>query len=83
MALDYHFTEPYLSKYIKRNTGKTFGELVRDVRLKKACYLLRTTNMRIGDISSHVGYPNLEHFVRVFRKEYNLTPSEYRNAGRE
>ncbi|PXV86019.1 2-isopropylmalate synthase [Lachnotalea glycerini] len=80
MAEHFHLTEPYLSKYIKDKTGETFGNLVKDCRLNKACSILKTSNMLVEDISNMIGYENPEHFIRVFKTKYGLTPIQYRKS---
>lgn len=80
MAEEFHLSTPYLSKYIKDKSGKTFGAHVAAVRMKKAKTLLKNGNMTVENISFAVGYPNVEHFIRVFKKEFNMTPTQYRNA---
>lgn len=78
MAEHFHLTEPYLSKFIKEKTGETFGNLVKECRLNKACHILKTSNMLVEDISNIVGYENPEHFIRVFKSQIGLTPIQYR-----
>lgn len=80
MAEHFHLTEPYLSKFIKDKTGETFGNLVKKCRLNKACHILKTSNMLVEDISNMVGYENPEHFIRVFKTQYGLTPIQYRKS---
>ena len=46
----------------------------------KATELLKLTKMSIGDISKAVGYENQLHFSRAFKKIYNISPREWRNA---
>ena len=75
----FFLSKPYLSKYIKENTGKTFQELVMNARMKKACNLLKSNNNSVEVIAEKVGYPNVEHFNRLFKRIYNMTPMEYRN----
>lgn len=78
MATYFHLSEPYLSKFIKDKTGETFGNLVKECRLNKACHLLKTSNMLVEDISNMIGYENPEHFIRVFKSKYAMTPIQYR-----
>ena len=80
MAEEFHLSTPYISKYIKDKSGKTFGAHVAHVRLKRAKTLLKNGNMTVENISYAVGYPNVEHFIRVFKKEFDMTPTQYRNA---
>lgn len=74
-----HLTTPYLSKYIKEKSGGTFGEMVRNVRMKKACNLLKTSSMTVDTIADKVGYPNAEHFNRLFKRKFGITPLQFRN----
>lgn len=78
MAAQFHLSTPYISKYIKDKSGKTFGEQVAQVRLKRAKTLLKNGNMTVENISYAVGYPNAEHFTRVFKKAFQMTPLQYR-----
>ncbi len=78
LAENFHLTTPYLSKYIKEKSGKTFQELLRDVRFKKACILLKETGQNIETIAANVGYENVEHFNRLFKRTYGCTPMQYR-----
>ncbi len=79
LAEEFHLSTPYVSKYIKDKSGKTFGEHVTQIRLKKAKTLLRNGNMTIENISYSIGYPNAEHFSRVFKKAFLMTPVQYRS----
>lgn len=76
----FYLSKPYLSKYIKEKSGATFGEIVKEIRMKKACSLLKNSNMTVENISISVGYQNVEHFNRMFKKIYEMTPIQYRNG---
>ena len=75
----FYLSKPYLAKYIKEKSGMTFGELVKNVRLKKAKTLLKTSSMTVESIALSVGYQNVEHFNRLFKKAFNMTPVQFRN----
>ena len=79
MADQFHLSTPYISKYIKDKSAKTFGEHVTTTRLKRAKSLLKNSNMTVENISYAVGYPNAEHFTRTFKKTFQMTPVQYRN----
>lgn len=83
MANQFHLSEPYISKYIKDKSGRTFGEHVTGIRMKRAKSLLKNGNMTVENISYAVGYQNVEHFNRVFKKSFEMTPVQYRNLSRE
>ena len=78
MAEEFHLSRPYLSKYIKDKTGETFQDVVRIERLKRAKTLLKDTAKSIENIALEVGYENVEHFNRMFKKTYGVTPIQYR-----
>lgn len=76
----FHLSKPYLSKYIKEKAGTTFQEVVKKERMKKARALLRETNQTVENVAAEVGYENVEHFNRLFKKSYGMTPVQYRNG---
>lgn len=62
----------------KATTGKTFNTYLTTYRLQVAARLLSTTMMSISEIAYKVGFNDLPHFTRTFKKHYNISPSEYR-----
>lgn len=80
VAKEFHLTEPYVSKFIKEKSGKTFVEQLTKIRMKKARTLLKNGNMTVENIAASVGYPNVEHFNRTFKKLFDMTPIQYRNS---
>ena len=78
LAEELHFDIYWLSKEIRKRTGKTYTDLVQAKRLSQAAYLLRTTAMNVMDISMAVGYDNISYFHRIFQKKYGMTPRRYR-----
>ena len=79
LAEKFYLSKPYLSKYIKEKSGMTFGELVKQIRMKKARALLKSSNMTVENIALTVGYQNVEHFNRLFKKAYDMTPMQFRS----
>lgn len=79
LAEKFYLSKPYISKYIKEKSGMTFGELVKKIRMKKAKALLKSSNMTVENIALTVGYQNVEHFNRLFKKAYQMTPMQFRN----
>ena len=67
-----------ISRILKKEYGCSLSELVNRHRLSAACMLLRYTELEIGEIASEVGYEYETYFYAVFRKEYGITPGEYR-----
>jgi len=67
-----------ISRFIKKQTGMTFKELVMQKRLSQAAFLLGTTKLTVEDIIAAVGYDNSSYFHRIFREKYGMTPRKYR-----
>ena len=79
LAEKFFLSKPYLSKYIKEKSGMTFGDILKKVRMKKARAMLKSSSATVESIAESVGYQNVEHFNRIFKKMYNITPVQYRN----
>ncbi|MCM1188119.1 MAG: AraC family transcriptional regulator [bacterium] len=73
-----HYDVYWLSREIRRRTGKTYTELVQTKRLSQAAFLLTTTGRSVMDVASAVGYGNISYFHRIFREKYGVTPRKYR-----
>lgn len=69
----------HLCKVFKEATGTTISEHIQRLRLEKVCELLRGTERTLADISAEVGYRDEGFLRRIFKKEFNCTPSEYRS----
>lgn len=79
LAEEFHFSVPYLSSLIHKEFGMTFSALLRKYRLDKASEMLRETTKKVEDIGKAVGFGESAQFIRAFKKEYQLTPAQYRN----
>ena len=78
LADQFNLSKPYLSKYIKEKSGMTFQDAVKKARMKKARTMLKETNQTVESIAAYVGYENVEHFNRLFKKAYEMTPVQFR-----
>ena len=67
-----------LFQKVRDLTGKTPSELVRDLRLKHACILLKRTNINMNELATNIGYASANHFISTFRERFGITPTEYR-----
>lgn len=74
-----HYDLCWLSREIKRRTGKTFKELLQEKRLAQAAYYLTHTSLHVDEIGEAVGYSNLSYFHRIFQQKYGVTPKKYRD----
>ena len=63
---------------VRNLTNKTPAELVRDLRLKHACILLKRTNINMSELATNIGFMTAENFINIFREKFGMTPLEYR-----
>ena len=75
-----HYDLSWLSRQIKKETGKTYTEILQEKRMTKAAFLLKSTNLNIAEIAAAVGYDNLSYFYRLFFHTYGLSPKNYRTT---
>lgn len=80
LAQNLHYDLYWLSRMIKKRTGKTYTELVQQKRMQQAAFLLRSTDMAVADVGNAVGYDNLSYFYKIFRREYGMSPKHYRSC---
>ena len=62
----------------KRNTGKSLIAFVNEARITIACRLMMTSDAPIGELAFQAGFPNLSHFNRLFLRQMEVTPREFR-----
>ena len=73
---------PFFQK-VRDITGKTPAEVVRDMRLKHACLLLKRRNINLSELATNVGFSTAEHLISVFKERFGLSPLEYRQKYRK
>jgi len=67
----------YLSKIIKKNTGKNFTDILSEKRIAVAMEML-SENRSVKEITYAVGFNSQNYFTKVFKKYVGCTPREYR-----
>lgn len=78
MALKMYMNASYFSTAFVANTGKRFVDYLLNVRLMRAAYLLKSSRLKISEISTRLNYKDTAYFSRLFKKKYGVIPSEYR-----
>lgn len=73
----------YFGQLFKSETGQSFTDYLTMVRLRAARTMLATTSKKISEIIMNVGISQQSYFNRLFRKEYGLTPMEYRRMQKD
>lgn len=62
----------------KEYTGVNFVNFLKEIRINQAKELLETTDWKIQEISSKVGYENEKNFMKIFKSTCGISPTEYR-----
>ena len=75
-----HYDAAWLSREIKRRTGKNYTEHLQEKRLSQTAFLLKNTDLNISDIAVSVGYENVSYFHRIFYSKFGMSPRKYRNC---
>jgi two-component system response regulator YesN len=74
-----HFHPVYLSKIFKQETGENLREYIHRIRMEKAVYLLKHSELKIYEVAQQVGLDHA-YFNKVFKKQFERTPQEYRES---
>lgn len=76
------YSPSHFMKYFKHAMGMPFITYLNDYRLMMAARLLLASDCSVLSISQEVGFENLSHFNRCFKKKFAVTPGAYRNTGK-
>lgn len=77
-ATHFHIHPNYLTRLLKKYIGKGFMEMVQQLRMEKAEFLLQNTTLTITEIARECGFSNINYFYHLFKKTYHKTPNQLR-----
>lgn len=72
------FSKSYFSAYFKKTLGFSVSAFILRCKLEEGKELLQYTNKSISTISTFLCFSSQSHFHTAFKKQYGITPSEYR-----
>ena len=78
VASYFHLNKCYFCSVLKKELGKTFSQIVNEVRVEKSKELLREGNFSTLSIALSVGFNNQNYFNLTFKKLTGMTPLQYR-----
>jgi YesN/AraC family two-component response regulator len=78
VATYFHLNKCYFCSVLKKELGKTFSQIVNEVRVEKSKELLREGNLSTLSIALSVGFNNQNYFNMTFKKLTGMTPLQYR-----
>ncbi len=70
-------SETTAQRLFARHAGESMQSWIRQVRLREAAALLRTTGLRVSEVAQLVGYSDPLYFSRAFRRAYGVAPSQF------
>lgn len=83
IANHFSYHPNYISTLLHRKVGKSFFEILLELRMERAVILLSGTKLSVEEISSVLGYSNTSNFYKAFKEYYHVSPREYINSKQE
>lgn len=80
LAEEFSISETSLKNYFRGVYGQNISVYLREMRMNKAGELLATTRLSVAEIAEQVGYLNQSKFASVFKKQFGVSPLEYRRS---
>lgn len=77
---EYHYSQQYISRKFKQETGLTALEYLQKVRIEKSCELLAGSDLSVQEIAHSVGYDDAKFFQQLFHRMVKMSPREYRRT---
>ncbi len=81
IAASVYLNEQHLMRVFKRETGVSVLEYITGERLALSRHLLLTTSMPVNQVALQAGYENHSYFIRLFKRNFGVTPQAYRQNG--
>jgi TolB-like protein/AraC-like DNA-binding protein len=69
-----------LLRKIKKETGSSVSQFIRQIRLEEADQLLQETQLTVSEISYQVGFSNTSYFIKCYREDFGFPPGEARKV---
>lgn len=79
LAESLHLSRRQLDRVLQRNYGMNYRQKLIRARMDHAAWLLRTSHLRVSQVAQQVGYSSDSAFFQVFRRQFGITPSQYRS----
>lgn len=78
LADRFHFSSDHISRLFRRYTGETLSAYINKRRMEYALELLENPKLSVNDVAIQSGFRNQNYFARFFRKNMQVSPTEYR-----
>ncbi|WP_010285532.1 response regulator [Bacillus timonensis] len=74
----FYISREYISRKFKQEFNVNISDYVVKIRMDKAKYFLKNSNLKIYEVANMIGYQDDKYFRKVFKKVVGITPNEYR-----
>lgn len=75
---DIQLSPTYINQILRSKSGKTFVQLLNEMRIEKANELLRDSDMKVKDIAEQVGFTSSKYFIKIYKEIVGVTPGKYK-----
>jgi len=82
MARQMYMSPAQFTRFVRRETGQSFVEILTEYRIEETKRLLRETDWSIAAIARHVGFKSSNYFITLFGRRVGCSPGEYRNSSK-
>lgn len=79
-AAHFYYSPRGLSNFLHKYTNKNFSQIVQEIKLKKACNLLKDPNIPLDSIPALVGYSDRHYLDKLFRQSYGVSLAKFRKS---
>ena len=83
VAQQFHYNDSYFSRMFHQELGRTFSEILREYKLRRAAELLLKSEDSVSSVCEAVGYRDPTQFIKNFKALFAMTPMQYRAANRK
>ena len=83
VAGEIHRSSSYIMRRFKAELGMSVGDYITRCKLQDACDLLLYSARSLAQISAYLGYSSQSYFQNVFKKQFGMTPMQYRKQNRK
>ena len=75
-----HLSKEYIAYIFKKNVGKTVIEYVNERKMMYAKYMIQEGTLSLQDVAKNLGYENYSYFSKVFKKQFNTSPVNFKKS---
>lgn len=76
-AQHFNYNPSYFSAYVKKETGRSFSEVLKQIRMERVAELIKNSDLTVSEAAALVGYTNMGNFYKMFRSWYGKTPRQF------